>query len=488
MVGALDRLVVSRLCAPLESLSSYFEGAEDSFGCRVLADLGASRGLPPTLSVGACAGERPYRIAVAPTSAPPQAVVCTVPRGLPPCLLMGTPAAALWGRTRGARACAKPRDWPDARRGCGALGMRARRWVVRRRGWGAAVARCGGVLEHVDGSGGRSPPSHRAWWPARIWPSPQLAFLRATRASTGYVTPALEEHGTARGRNRAGGKGRSRIRPSGSPTMSRDPHESIFHSAAGGLAAGKSQALRDVMSPPSRASLRGGPPRGIPPAAGPTWASSALLEAATRYAERAGAHLGGHADQAECAGCRRAKGRRQLRERDRRGQEAICHLPVVRSWRESFLRCVSFADRSVREIPAPVRALATQERNNDSNPRDDGCGWSPLRDIREALWQIFRPAVPAFLTVIPPIPPPPPTPDRPNCVSALALPIRCNDANTPLLNDAVRAAALCLVMAASSLLVCCTRRRDVVGWGSRRWARRCVHQPYHCGNRDDQGR
>jgi len=53
----------------------------------------------------------------------------------------------------------------------------------------AAVARCG-VLERVDGSGGRSPLSRRAWWPAGVRPSPLLAFLRATRASTGLCRGA----------------------------------------------------------------------------------------------------------------------------------------------------------------------------------------------------------------------------------------------------------------------------------------------------------
>jgi len=94
--------------------------------------------------------------------------------------------------------------------------------------------------------------------------------------------------------------------------MAHDPHESIFHSSAGGLAADKRarrfSMIAFAMSLPSHPALRGGPPRGFPPATGPTWASSALLEAAARYAERAGAYLGGHADQADAldAGARSA--------------------------------------------------------------------------------------------------------------------------------------------------------------------------------------
>jgi len=362
--------------------------------------------------------------------------------GAAPCLLMGTPAAALWGRTRGARACAKPP------------------WLVRcptglRRPWNA----CAAVAGAEAGVGGRLSRA-AACWSTRT--AEEVARRRRTEhggplafgplPSSPFCGPpvralaALHQPWRSMGRPVGGiGQGARGVLASGHKTHPQW-HMTLMKASSTDKRARRFPMITFAMPPQSRPALRAGPPRGFPPAAGPTWASSALLEAAARYAERAGAHLGGHADQAECAGCRRAKGRRQLHERDRRGQEAICHSPVVRSWRESFLRCVSFADRSVREIPAPVRALATQERNNDSNPRDDGCGWGPLRESHPRSPLANLP--PCCARILVPNPSnsspssPPPTPARPSCVSALASPVGCNRANAPLLNGAVRAAAL----------------------------------------------
>jgi len=105
-----------------------------------------------------------------------------------------------------------------------------------------------------------------------------------------------------------------------------------------------------VMSPQSRPApaqaLRDGPPRGFAqparryglPAAGPTRASSALLAAAARAAERAGANRYGHADQAGAlaAGARSAN-TNSLKEMF--GLEVICLSPAL------YPRCVFFLRR-----------------------------------------------------------------------------------------------------------------------------------------------